>query len=254
MEDHLRRVCPAFGRVFEIGKVFRSEVEDANRTKEFLLLEFAASDLGFAEGVQMLCEMVVKSVQSVYGSQFVHTLDFSSVHVRHFADVVEETAGIRLGSDGALHKISDLLSKHNIAVPVNAAEWELMELLSKHFVEPALTHPTVLVSFPASLQHVCALDPSSGNAQRLNLIVNGVEIADGGLKLMHADEYRAVYRENADFRRNLLGIADNELPEAFFDDAAAWGRPVFTVGVGIDRLFSLCEGVPIQEILPFWGE
>ena len=121
----------------------------------------------------------------------------------------------------------------------------------KHVVEPACVEPTIITHFPKELQHVCQVGGDAGRALRLSTVIDGVEASDGGVKFHRSDEYRRIYESNANYRRDVLKLDGNELPEEFFADLDVLSTAAFTSGVGIDRIVSLVHGCPINRALIF---
>lgn len=249
MEDHLRRASGVFGKVYELGKAFRVENEDRQRAIEFLVLEFVGPDIPYREGVRTVRGLIQHGVQSAFGELQVNGIDFGALADRPFDSVMKGCLGFDSSDLDFRGKAAAALARKGVPAPPE--DWEVYEELLKHYIEPSIQEPTVITDFPACLKHVCAIDEATGTAKRFSLIVNGVEICDGGEKFGCSDGYRKVYEANADYRRRQLGITDNDEPVEFYDDIDALAGPVFTFGLGIDRCLAVFTGKSIQEVILF---
>jgi lysyl-tRNA synthetase class 2 len=120
-------------------------------------------------------------------------------------------------------------------------------------VEPRLgrDRPTYLIEYPASMASLARLKPSDPSvAERFELYVNGLELANGYSELTDPLEQRARLVEEQALRIR-LGRSRYELDEPFL---AALGRmpPSGGVAVGLDRvLMLLLEAERIEDVLLF---
>lgn len=257
MEDHLRRAAAAHPRVYEIGKAIRAERPDATHAHEFLVLELVGRQVSYPEGIELIRQIftgpVAAAVQAVYG----HTDMFVDVAVKTWRQVLAEATGIGVDEAHYVRAVHDWMKDNSLpqSRPYASTEdaWPILEDATSLIIEPACTKGlTIVTDFPAPIQHVCDISPErGGTAMRLSAIFEGVELSDGGVKFANSAGYRRVYRANAIYRSEILGLSGNELPEEFFDDLDALADAAFTSGVGIDRICSVVAGVPISRALIF---
>jgi lysyl-tRNA synthetase class 2 len=120
-------------------------------------------------------------------------------------------------------------------------------------VEPTLglERPTFLIEYPASMASLARLKPTDpGVAERVELYLGGVELANGFSELTDEKEQRRRLIEEQELRR-ATGRPVYPLDERFL---AAVGRmpPSAGVAVGLDRLLMLLLGARrIDEVLLF---
>jgi lysyl-tRNA synthetase class 2 len=110
-------------------------------------------------------------------------------------------------------------------------------------VEPRLGagRPTLLYEYPsveAALARTCAHDPRV--AERFELYVCGVELANGFGELTDATEQRRRFEEEMDIKQRVYGER-HPIDEDFLD-ALAQMPPASGVALGFDRLMMLAAG------------
>ena len=253
MEDHLRRLTPTFPRVFEIGKVVRAETPTHSHAIEFNILELVFRELSYLEGIELV-KKILESISKIKtSSKFYcfHKLD--QIELRKWDDICHEQTGFTSIDTGFLdmcrHWVND---KSKLQIPNNSCEWEVLEHFMKYAIEPNCIRPTIITHFPKELEHVCSSIPGTNHVARFSIICEGVEITDGGSKFIGSTEYRRIYKRNALYRKTELGLHDNDLPEDFFNELDMWPFPVFTAGIGIDRIVSLLTNNKINDIIEFY--
>jgi lysyl-tRNA synthetase class 2 len=120
-------------------------------------------------------------------------------------------------------------------------------------VEPrlGLDTPLFLCDYPASLASLARLHPDNpGLAQRFELYVHGIELANGFSELTDAHEQRQRFLEEQERIRG-LGRAPGPLPEEFLRDLERM-PPAAGIALGVDRLVMLCTGAErIEQVVAF---
>jgi lysyl-tRNA synthetase class 2 len=129
----------------------------------------------------------------------------------------------------------------------------LLDFLFSHAVQPALRDGRIFVyDYPASqagLSRVCASQPPV--AERFELFLNGIEIANGYHELADADEQRQRFAADGQARKR-LGLAQMPVDERLLG-ALAHGLPDCAgVAVGLERLFMIAAGESsIEAVMAF---
>jgi lysyl-tRNA synthetase class 2 len=112
-------------------------------------------------------------------------------------------------------------------------------------IEPALgrRHPTFLTHWPAAQAALARRDPIDARvAERFELFVCGVELANAFIELTDAAEQRTRFLADRERRRVLTGAADWPLDEDFLA-ALSHGMPQSGgIALGFDRLAMLAAG------------
>jgi aspartyl-tRNA synthetase len=90
-------------------------------------------------------------------------------------------------------------------------------------------------------------DPLAVRGEQYDLVLNGVELGSGSLRIHDPELQRAVLRE--------LGLSDERIDESFgwFLDALAYGAPPHGgIGLGFDRIVMLLAGESsIRDVIAF---
>lgn len=252
MEDHLRRASAAHNRVFEIGKAIRADIEGPMTAHEFVVLELVFRGFGYEQGVDLVKELLTGPVAAVANAEYGMGEMFQRVIVRRWDEILHEATGLIIDAPNFVVSCESWLKSRGIVSTYSyTAAWEVLDDIMRYAIEPACVAPTIITCFPAELMHVCDINPSDGRAMRVSSVLHGVEISDGGVKLPTSTEYRRIYAANAEYRRSILGLQDNELPEEFFADLDVMNDHAFTTGLGIDRLTALIAGCHISRALIF---
>jgi lysyl-tRNA synthetase class 2 len=252
MEDHLRRLTPSFPRVFEIGKAIRAERRSASHAIEFLVLQLVVRDLAYQEGLDLIMRMVQGPIAQATDEEFNAGEAFRGLRARTWDEVCMSTLGSDSQAPDFAPECVAWLKKSGIeGADAYTFEWQILEDIMKYAIEPACREPTLITHFPRELQHVCDLNEPGDHALRFSLVMNGIEFADGGLKFAGASGYRRIYERNALYRKDVLGLEHNALPDDFFAELDAWPARAFTSGVGIDRLAALVADHEVSDVIQF---
>lgn len=251
MEDHLKRICNSFNQVYELGKAFRVEKESEFKSNEFTVLEYVGLEVSYEKGIELVINLIQKSITNTFGDIQVANLDFSLMSLIPFDDLMHHVLGFGINDLGFKAKSINRLNEKGVLMSKDADDWEIYEELLKYYLEPGIIAPSIIIDYPIALQHVAEIDASKNVAKRFSVVVNGIEVCDGGVKFSNSSKYRQVYDENAEYRLRVLGISDNDSSEEYYRDIDFYSKNVFTFGFGVDRLFALCNNKSIQEVVMF---
>lgn len=129
-----------------------------------------------------------------------------------------------------------------------------LDLLMSHVVQPQLGQgrPTFVYDYPASQAALARVRPGTpAVAERFELFVNGVELANGFHELTDAEEQRLRFDQDR-ARRKGTGLRDVPLDERFLAALASGMPPCSGVALGFDRLVMLAVGArSIDDVLAF---
>lgn len=237
--------------LFQLCKTFRNGEVARAHNPEFTLLEFYRPHADYhaimadLEGALAAVEARVTPDDTLFRRQ-----PFERLTVR---DALVRYAGIDLWA----HPDADSFRRAAVARGVHVGASTSFDDVFFHvfleLVEPRLgrDRPTFLVEYPASMASLARLKPSDRRvAERVELYVDGVELANGFSELVDPVEQRArLVDEQA--QRRAAGRRAFPLDEAFLE---ALGRmpPSAGIAVGFDRVLMLLLRTPdIADVLLF---
>lgn len=244
-----RLLAAGSGSIYQLCKVFRNGESGRLHNPEFSMLEWYR--VGF-DHRQLMAEVEALVTEVLAGQMALavsEQLSYREVFLRHIG-LDPHTSTTQDFAEAArvneIHAPPDLLAHHDVAI------WR--DLLLTHVIEPHLGQGrlTFVYDFPASqasLARVRAGDPPL--AERFELYVNGIELANGFHELADASEQRLR------FERQLHARVGAGLPAAPLDEhllaALRHGLPECSgVALGFDRLVMLAAGAhSIQDVIAF---
>lgn len=230
--------------IYQITRAFRNGERGPLHNPEFTIVEWYAAGSGMDEGLDLLSQLA----EELLGRGPSERLSYGDAFGRH--------AGVD-PHGGSVRELRDCGLRHGRTPPEGLAEddldawrdWLLVELVEPHLGRGA---PTLLFDYPASqaaLAQVRAGRPPV--AERFELYVEGIELANGYHELLDAAELRRRI-ETANARR----VADGRRPlpeDSRLLAAMRHGLPPATgVALGFDRVAMLAAGArTIDEVLAF---
>ncbi|HVH74159.1 MAG TPA: EF-P lysine aminoacylase EpmA [Stellaceae bacterium] len=244
-------------RIWQLAHVFRDGERSATHHPEFSMLEWYRAGASYRDLMEE-CEGLVAACQAAAGAAALSWRGASADARRPWQrlsveEAFERHCGIELlatAEDG------DALAAaaRRIGVAPHAGDnWEaLFFRIFLERIEPNLGHgaPAILYDYPiamAALSRRSAADPRL--AERFEVYVCGLELANAFGELTDAAEQRARFLADQDRKRRLYGKAypiDEDLLAAL-----EWGLPDCAgIALGFDRLVMLATGAAdIEEVL-----
>jgi lysyl-tRNA synthetase class 2 len=239
-EHAMKRLLAAgSGSIYQLSRVFRRGEQGLRHNPEFSLLEWYRPGLSYIELMDEVAALVAGLLPKKLLRHELIRSSWNELFIRH------------LGIDALTSERQDLVrcaAEQGIETAFDATATTseaYLDLLMSHVIEPRLPRDRLVFvyHYPASQAAMAQLEPADPRvARRFELIVNGVELANGFQELGDAGEQRCrMAAECAQRRRrNLPAVpADDHLLsalEAGLPDCSG-------VALGFDRLVMLAAGL-----------
>ncbi len=242
-----RLLASGSGPIYQIARVFRQGERGRQHNPEFSLLEWYRPGFGQRDLMREVADLVHEVL-----SAFV---ELGDTEYLSYAEAFERYAGID-PHHATVDELAACAAHHGIA-PVPGLEYERdswLELLLIHKVEPRLGEGrlTFIFDYPASQASLARIRKGTPDlAERFELYINGVEIANGFHELGDGTEQRERFAGELQKRerQGQIAVPMDEMLLAALES----GLPDCAgVALGIDRLVMLAAGAAaIDEVLAF---
>ena len=260
-ELYLKRlIVGGFDRVYEINRSFRNEGISTQHNPEFTMLEFYQAYSDYQDLMNLTEEMLRTVVQAVTGGLEVpfngNSIDFNGFSRYSMVESIQ-----KFWKEGSAPSTEDLCQHDRLGAVVKQVgldfeaglNWgKLLELLFEHVVEEHLIQPTFIYDFPAELSPLSKTkDEDSRFAERFELFIGGLEIANAYSELNDPEEQRKRFKEQVEAR--LRGDSEaHEMDEDYLKALQYGMPPTAGEGIGIDRLtMVLTDSDSIREVILF---
>jgi lysyl-tRNA synthetase class 2 len=225
-------------KLFQISHCWRADERGSRHLSEFTMLEWYRAECDYYS-LMTDCEELLQFVATRC-----HSIDHKSPGFNPF------TKWQRISIQEAFSRFT------------NTNVWDclkkgLYEEILTSIVEPALAGleaPVILFDYPVELAALARKKPGNPElAERFELYVGGLELANGFSELIDPVEQRKRFEEANKIRSN-LGQAVLPLPEPFLDSLASVPESA-GIALGVDRLVMLAAGVDsIDNVVTFTPE
>jgi len=220
-----RLLSKGSGDIFQICQVFRDNEQGNINSNEFTMLEFYRVDFDMHQLMDEIQELLVvlgknDPVQKMsYAQAF---FDFSDIDI--------------LNSD--IEELKKILQSLGLNSDYDWIE-DIQTVLFVHLIEPKLKDIPVcfIYDFP---KHQAALAQIDGLvANRFELYIKGIEIANGYQELQSSEDYRSRFNQEL-IKREKLSKSISAIDEQFLKELSSSSLPFCSgVAIGIERLFML---------------
>jgi len=233
--------------IYEMGRVFRDGESGKLHNPEFTLLEWYRLGWNYTE-LMAETAALVGHCGKAFGRKW-------PVQSKCYREVFSDLAGVDPFSAES-GELSVCASGHGLNVSgstgLDRDGW--LDLLLSHVIQQNLPRDTItmIFDFPASQSALARIRPDEPPvAERFELFLGGIELANGYQELTDAMEQRARF-ENENRKRVASGLDPAVLDEHLLA-ALAHGLPQCAgVALGVDRLLMTCLGHPsIEQVLAF---
>jgi elongation factor P--(R)-beta-lysine ligase len=251
-----RMLAAGAGPIYHVARVFRQGELGPLHNPEFTLVEWYQPGDGYFDGMQLTGELCVALLNQRYSRS--EKTAFLTAERISYREAFQRHVGIDPhAADGA--SLRAITRKLGIEAPDSLSAEDCdgwLDLLLVERIQPHLgiERPTILYDYPASQAALARIRQDENHppvAERFELYIGGVEIANGYHELLDPAELRA---RNAAVNRQRLSDGKSALPEESRLLAAMEAGLPSSVGValGFDRLAMAALGAKsIAEVMAF---
>ncbi len=237
-----RLLAAGMGAIYQISHAFRAGERGRLHNPEFSLLEWYRPGFDHQELMVEIADLLATLLPARPVERFTYQEAFQACLA-----VNPLTAG-----DDELRALA---GRYGNGLDVSGFDRDtLLDILMSHAVSPGLGREafTFVTHFPASQAALARLSPDDTRvAERFELFVDGIEIANGFHELTDAAEQRARFEADR-ARRAAGGLAQPPVDERLLAALEAGLPPCAGVALGLDRLFMLALGAErIDEVIAF---
>lgn len=236
-------------KIYQITKAFRNGEASSRHNIEFTILEWYRANENLDAIIEDVKNLVVLTCD-------IPPEDFRTITM---TDLFLQSCQIDI-RDAQTKESLELALENSVGLPSfanskNTYDWnDLFFHTLVQYVEPYLETlgPVFVIEWPTRLAVLAQKNPEDPRvADRFELYIDGLEIANGFQELCDAEEQRQRFEED-NLERKRLGKNLLPMPEAFLD-ALKEGLPRSAgVALGLDRLLMVSQNSQtIQDFLPF---
>lgn len=232
---------------YQICHVFRNGDDSPKHSPEFTLLEWYRASTDYKammdDCINMLRYVAEKLEIQEYKYKQFSASPFLEWNIISVTEAFEKYAQIKLDNclEDNVESLRDAARKAGVSVRDNDRWDEVFFAVMQEKIEPHLGMgvPTILYDYPLSL---ASLSKRKGRyAERFEVYVCGLELANAFTELTDAAEQRKRFEEEMAFKKNLYG--ESYPIDEDFIDALEFGMPESSgCALGFDRLAMLAAG------------
>ncbi len=256
-ELYLKRlVVGGLDKVYEINRSFRNEGIDAQHNPEFTMLEFYEAYKDYNDMMDLTEELLTGLAVTLRGSEEVPfgelAISFKRPYRRlKFLDACVRYSGLapsRFEDRAGLVAFAEGLAPDKKPLTYGKA----LDVVFDRFVKDNIDQPTFITNPPREISPLAKTsrdDPEE--AERFELLIAGMEVANAFSELTDPAEQRARFEEQAEEKRK--GDEESHPVDMDYVEALEYGLPpTGGEGIGIDRLTMILAGRrSIREVVLF---
>ena len=244
-EYYLKKILSAgFDKIFEIAKVYRNrEPFEGTHNAEFFMLEWYRRDADYNDIMDDVDELLAEVSGNKFGKA-------ERIRVR---DIFLELAGIDLDAVSDASALIEQGRSKGFELKDKESFDDAFFKIFLTVIEPSLKkqkNPIILYEYPLELASLSKAAENPRYAERFELYINGIEVANAFSELTNAAEQRRRFVEEAVLRQ-AQGKSVYPIDEEFLAALPAIGR-AGGIALGVDRLVMLLLQAERLEDVMLW--
>jgi lysyl-tRNA synthetase class 2 len=256
-ELYLKRlIVGGFEKVYEINRNFRNEGISSEHNPEFTMLEFYEAYSDYNDMMELTEELIHDLSLSLLGTEKIAFMG-KKISVKRpwkrikFKEALVYYSGL---APGRFDESSRTIELASTLVPDKKAPsyGKALDIIFDKYVKQNLVQPTFVIDFPKEVSPLAkALKDNPDEAERFELVMGGIEIANAFSELSDPSEQRRRFEQQAEARKK--GDEDAHLVDSDYIHALEYGLPpTGGEGIGIDRLVMIfANRKSIRDVILF---
>jgi lysyl-tRNA synthetase class 2 len=235
-----RMLASGYDKIFQICRCWRDKERGSHHIPEFTVLEWYRTDCDYRSFMEE-CEVLIRTLASAIGLG---------------EKILFRDQEIDLTGSWERITVKEAFKHYAQTSATEALKRQLFDEIMVKDVEPNLgiRKPTFIYDYPVergSLARLREDDPSV--AERFELYIGGLELANGFSELIDAEEQQKRFNEENQARR-LLAKPVYSMPEKFLRELKDM-PPSAGIAMGVDRLVMVfLNALSIDEVVAFTPE
>lgn len=236
-----RLLAKGSGAIYQICKVFRKGESGRLHSPEFSMLEWYRPGMDYHQ----LIDEVAMLLNQLGLAGSVDRVSYSQLFQTHLKlDVLQAD----------VQELKDCAAVNGLKVIGFNDDYDAWTaMLLANLIEPKLgfDKPVFIYDYPTSQAALAKIRSEDQVAERFELYINGVEIANGYQELTDVEEYRRRFIED-NKKRQQLGLEQVKIGEQMLSDLSLGFPESAGVALGLDRLLMMLLAVDdIADVLSF---
>jgi lysyl-tRNA synthetase class 2 len=235
-----RLLAAGYGKIFQVCRCWREGERGSQHIPEFTILEWYRSGIDY-RGLMEECETLIQTVASVIGLG-------KKINYRN--------KEINLSQPWERISVKEAFRRYAQSSTKEAMECNLFDEILIQNIESRLgiEKPTFIYDYPAARGALARLKPEDPTiAERFELYMGGLEIANGFSELLDGEEQRRRFHLENSIRRQ-MGKPIYPIPEKFLTELDNM-PPSAGIALGVDRLAMVfLNAETIDEVVAFTPE
>ena len=256
-ELYLKRLTVGgLDKVYEINRNFRNEGISTEHNPEFTMLEFYEAYCDYHDMMNMAEELIHSLCKNLLGTEEItfgsHKLSFKRPWKRiKFMEALAYYSGLapsRFENKQGIMELASTLAGEGAAPTYGKA----LDVIFDKYVKPNLIQPTFVINPPREISPLAkASKDNPEEAERFELMVAGMEIANAFSELTDPAEQRRRFEEQTEARKK--GDDESHVIDEDYVQTLEYGLPpTGGQGIGIDRLVMIfANRKSIREVILF---
>ncbi len=232
-----RLLAAGYPRIFQISHCFRASERGSKHLPEFTMLEWYVAGFDYHQLMEQCETLLIAALKNI----------------GHDEDIIWQNKKINLATPWEQITVADTFLKYAPISLEEALHQDKFDEIMVEHIEPHLgiDRPTFIYDYPATLAALAKIKKSDPTvAERFELYIGGLELANGFSELTDAREQRLRFEEasEARIRKNW---AHYTMPEKFLQALQAMPEAA-GIALGIDRLaMLLADTKNIDDVVAF---